>query len=207
MTCGDIENDFEGQKRYLSPVNECEWAGSTCDQTLCITSIIFEEENNVQGTTPAELGDLEILEVISLEAQIIGGTLPANLAKPKNLRIIDFDFNRLTGSIPEEFYFIPGLEQLDLNNNRLTGTIGSSVGNLQSLIFLQLHFNQMSGTFPVELTDTPVLVAEFQNNNFFGTMPLCVGAEGQNVGAISTDCGPESGAPVTCGADCGCECF
>lgn len=51
------------------------------------------------------------------------------------------------------------------------------------------------------------MVAEFQFNSFVGSMPLCIGAPGQTVGALSVDCGPASGATVTCGEGCGCECF
>mmetsp|Transcript_19074 Transcript_19074/g.23640 ORF Transcript_19074/g.23640 Transcript_19074/m.23640 type:complete len:466 (-) Transcript_19074:358-1755(-) len=204
--CGKQDNDFKGKMAYLSPGDECEWAGNTCKEKF-IDSIIFEEEINVKGTIPMEIGEIDMLEVISMEAQVIGGTLPPEMAKPQNLRIIDYDFNRLTGTIPEEYYSLPLLEQLDFNNNFLSGTLSPSIGNLQSLIFIQLHYNQFTGTFPQELLDAPILVAEFQFNNFFGPMPLCIGAPDQTIGAISVDCGPASGAPVTCGEGCGCECF
>jgi len=51
------------------------------------------------------------------------------------------------------------------------------------------------------------VVAEFQGNLFVGDMPLCIGAPGQTIGALATDCGSASGSPITCGEDCGCECF
>jgi len=206
-TCGSLANDFEGQSPYLSGSSECEWAGSSCDEEKCIISIIFEEGNNVSGTLPQELGDLEGLEIISLETQQLGGRIPASLSNAKSLRIIDFDFNSLTGAIPEEIFTISTLEQLDLNNNQLTGTMSNSISQMTSLIFIQLHFNGFSGTIPEGIAAIPLLVAEFQGNQFTGDMPLCIGEPGQTVGALSTDCGLESGELVTCGDNCGCECF
>jgi len=202
-TCGTSTNDFEDQVAYLSPENECDWAGSSCDIDLCITRIIFEENINLRGTLPFEFGDLEGLEVLSLETQQIGGTIPSTLSKPP-LRIIDFDFNRLIGTIPESLYTITTLEQLDLNNNLLTGSISNNIGNLSALFFLQLHFNQFTGSYPTSLVQSPLIIAEFQNNNFEGNMPLCIGAAGQTVTAVSIDC-PNNNDP--CGPDCGCECF
>jgi len=202
------EDDFEGQKPYLSDFNECEWAGSSCDIDKCIIGMDFEEQNGLGGTLPEELGDLEGLQLLSLENQNITGSIPATLSKAKNLRRIDFDFNLLTGEIPEEIYTLSDLEQLDLNNNKLTGTLSNSIGNLKKLIFIQLHFNEFTGTFPRGLEDTGLLVAQFQNNNFRGLMPLCISDENdQVIGALSADCGEESGSPVICGRGCGCECY
>ena len=39
-SCG-FEDPFVGDKRFLSAVNECEWAGITCDQHMCVDQIEF----------------------------------------------------------------------------------------------------------------------------------------------------------------------
>ena len=38
--CG-MEFPFEGESRFLSPVNECQWAGIECNEDLCVTEIEF----------------------------------------------------------------------------------------------------------------------------------------------------------------------
>jgi hypothetical protein len=38
--CG-LESPFVGKDRFLSEVNECVWAGITCDMDLCVTEIEF----------------------------------------------------------------------------------------------------------------------------------------------------------------------
>lgn len=204
--CGSTDNDFEGQKPFLSGVNECEWAGiNACNADKCITKIVFEEQNDLFGTIPEELRVLEFLEVISLEDQAIGGPLPSGLGEIMPLRVIDFDFNQLTGSIPDSYYSLENLVELDLNDNKLTGTISDNIDGMLSLEFMQLHFNKFTGTIPDSIVNVETLtVAEFQDNGFTGDVPLCMGSsETPDLVALSADCLSK----VTCGSDCGCECF
>jgi len=70
---------------FLAPVNECGWFGLSCDADLCITEIIFES-NNVAGTIPFELEQLEGLQVISLEQGTLTSTIPTSLGTLTNLR-------------------------------------------------------------------------------------------------------------------------
>jgi hypothetical protein len=51
--CG-AEEPFVAATRFLSSVNECEWAGISCIDD-CITEIEFEE-NALNGTIPTEIG-------------------------------------------------------------------------------------------------------------------------------------------------------
>jgi len=198
---------------YLSAVNECEWFGSACNVDLCITEIIFEQ-NNVAGTLPFELENLGDLEVLSLEQGGLTKRIPSDIGELSKLRILDLDFNSLTGPIPETIYNLTSLEQLDLNTNALTGTLSKSVGNLTNLLLLQLYENNMTGTIPTELGNVKTLViGEFFNNTFTGTMPESVCDNRANpvgigmITGLTSDCFPNPTPQIECICCTGCAVF
>jgi len=213
-TCGELRNDlyrgfqvrngFNGGNAFLSAGDVCDWYGLACNMDKMIDDIDFEEENNVAGYLPEEIGHLESLKKISLESQRIGGTLPQSIGYLKSLTILDLDYNEIGGKLPESITKLRNLGQLDLNNNQFTGTLSNDIGDMSSLVYLSLHNNRFSGTFPKELVFCPLVVAEFKNNNIEGHMPLCVGAPWQTVEAITCDCATGS---VTCDDGCQCQCF
>lgn len=211
-TCSEGDVDCSGTS-YLSPVHECEWFGSACNTDLCVTEIIFEQ-NNVAGTLPFELENLVDLEVLSLEQGSLTETIPSDIGELSKLRILDLDFNSLSGTIPEDIYNLTNLEQLDLNTNSLTGTLSTSVGKLLSLRLLQVYENKMTGTIPTELGNVKTLViGEFFNNTFTGTMPQSVcdnRADPVGIGLISgltSDCFPNPTPQIDCRCCTGCAVF
>jgi len=211
--CGQVGPCGGGGKSFLSDKNECEWSGITCNNDDCVTEIVFES-NNVGGSLPTELAQLNDLEVISLEQGTLASTIPAQLGSLSNLRIIDLDFNMLTGRIPESIYGLTNLEQLDLNSNKLIGTLSNNVGNLQELRLIQLYENLMVGTVPNSLGSLDNLViAEFFNNTFTGTMPQSVcdnRAPPAGTGAITgltSDCFPGPVPQIECSCCTGCAVF
>jgi len=203
----------QGSINYLRPVHECEWFGSFCNADLCITEIVFEL-NNVAGSIPFELEQLNDLEVLSLEQGSITSSIPASLGTLSNLRILDLDFNTITGSIPEEIYGLIKLDELDLNNNRITGTLSPSIGDLSELRLLQVYENLMTGEIPEELGDIETLViGEFYNNSFTGVMPVSVcqnrlpPAGTGSISGLTSDCWPNPVPQLQCDCCTGCAVF
>jgi len=209
LDCGNKseEGAFFGKSAFLSPSNVCEWAGTSCDKKERITALEFEEENNMAGTLPMEIGFLKKLETIFFEGQKIGGTIPASFGQLRNLKEINLASNQLFGSIPDQLYSLSSLKVLDLDNNNLSGTLGSKIGKMTSLKELQLQSNHFYGTFPAALTTIPLVEAEFQFNNFSGELPLCVNRRSKTIKSVSSDCGAFSGASVYCGEKCDCNCY
>jgi hypothetical protein len=71
----------EGDKAWLTPVYECEWAGITCRvETNCVDRIEFER-NGLGGILPFELKDLDDLRFLILERGTIQGTIPVEFGK------------------------------------------------------------------------------------------------------------------------------
>ena len=85
---------------------------------------------NVKGTIPPQIGNLTMLEELTLEGNDL-----------------------LSGQIPPELGKLTELRTLNLSNNNLSGPIPPELGNLTMLRTLHLSNNALSGCVPVELSD------------------------------------------------------
>ena len=107
--------------------------------------------NQLTGPIPAELGNLADLERLYLQENQLSGSIPPELGNLANLERLDLSSNQLTGPIPPELGNLANLEEIRLHNNQLTGPIPPELGNLASLQFLYLYDNQLTGPIPPEL--------------------------------------------------------
>lgn len=113
--------------------------------------------NWLTGSIPRDLGDLPLLFDLVLISNLLTGEIPAELANLSNLKWLELSDNRLEGSIPPELGRLSKLENLYLDVNRLEGPIPAELGNLRNLTFLKLHDNQLEGPIPPVLGDLPRL--------------------------------------------------
>ena len=121
--------------------------------------------NNLNGSIPAELGNLSNLAYLNLGSNQLSGSIPAELGNLSNLEYLDLDGNQLSGSIPAELGNLSNLDHLDLNDNQLSGSIPAELGNLSNLITLWLDGNQLSGGIPPELGNLGMLHYLWLNGN------------------------------------------
>ena len=129
------------------PQTECSWNGVTCDsygQVLQIDLI----NNNLVGTLPVDIGNLQSLVQLNLSNNQLSGEIPVNLSLLRNLQELRLDNNSLTGIVPNQLFQLSGLQILQLNNNQLTGSIGSRISSMQSLLSVNISHNQFTGDFP-----------------------------------------------------------
>ncbi|XP_039017454.1 leucine-rich repeat protein 1-like [Hibiscus syriacus] len=82
-------------------------------------------KNNIQGTIPVELGNLNSLISLDLYNNI-SGTIPRSLGKLKHLVFLRLNDNKLTGPIPRELGGVSSLKVVDVSNNDLCGPIPTS---------------------------------------------------------------------------------
>lgn len=140
--------------------------------------------NNLNGTLPNELGQLNKLIKITLSNnQNLTGNIPENIFNVDSLvwlaigncaylKSISFRENFLTGLIPSDIGNIDSLQFLYLFDNQLTGPIPPELGNCTNLWELQLNNNQITGTIPAELTNLENLTTLDLNNNLLsGKLP------------------------------------
>jgi len=134
------------------------WYGVECD---CHGNIIRLSliDNSLQGTIPAELGQITSLSEIYLHntvkaspgymnpyANDIVGPMP-NLGGLSSLRVLDISLNSIE-SLPVDIHSNTNLEVLSATGNRIT-SLPNGLGNLVKLRILELEDNQIAGIFPI----------------------------------------------------------
>ena len=125
-----------------------DWDGVTVGGTPPRVVGLSINSRGLDGTIPAELGDLTGLQRLHLFENRLTGPIPAELGKLANLQSLDLGENRLTGQIPVDLARLSNLRALDLGGNRLSGPIPSLLGDLDNLVEVDLSGNDMRGCAP-----------------------------------------------------------
>ncbi len=132
--------------------------------------------NEIAGGLPVELGTLSKLQGLYLAHNVFTGTIPSQLGNLPDLDYLGLNNNKLAGPIPSELGALTSLRHLYLADNRLTGSVPSELGNLTGLQFLWLTNNLLEGTIPTELSQLPGLLRLYlDNNNLSGELPAQLG--------------------------------
>lgn len=151
------------------PVNS--WYGITV-QANRVKKIILNS-NNLNGTLPPELGQLDVLVTfaVSNTADLIG-EIPDELFQIDSLNELCIGNCSITGPILNSIGNCLYLTELTLCQNNLTGTIPPEIGNLTNLKFLLLFDNNLTGPIPPELGNcTNLIELHLHNNNLEGELP------------------------------------
>ena len=134
------------------------------------------EGNQLNGTIPAELGNLTFLSSLYLHTNQLSGAIPSDLGNLSNLIYLEINHNRLSGAIPSELGSLSELTDLRLHRNQLSGQIPSELGNLNDLTILGLSDNQLTGSIPTELGNLTNLTSlGLSGNQLTGSIPTEVG--------------------------------
>jgi hypothetical protein len=160
---------------WLRPAGtECTWEGVVCSSGSVSELYLFN--NSLNGSIPAELGNLTNLTWLNLETNSLTGSIPAELGNLTNLTRLDLLGNSLTGSIPTELGNLTNLTKLLLYQNSLSGSIPSELGNMTSLEIAHLQENSLTGSVPAELGNLTNLTQLILNNNSLsGSIPAELG--------------------------------
>jgi hypothetical protein len=81
--------------------------------------------NNMTGSLPNTLGDLQQLALLDLGANQIEGSIPQTLGGLQQLAFLSLDTNQIEGTIPQTLGDLQQLAHLALWHNRLTGVVPS----------------------------------------------------------------------------------
>ena len=132
--------------------------------------------NQLSGSIPTELGNLNQLADLHLGENQLSGNIPPQLGSLTNLIWLDLENNQLSGSVPTELGNLNQLTELDLYQNQLSGSIPSQLGNLTNLQYLWLGNNQLSGSIPISLGNlTQLTDLGLWGNQLNGSIPLSTG--------------------------------
>ena len=196
-TDGDnwIDNDNWDISRVPSEQELATWVGVSLNEGF-LASLVMEA-NNLRGTLPPELenlqslrllgllenegltgpippefGNLEQLQGLGLSGNSLSGPIPPELGKLERLRGLYLGGNSLSGSIPPELGGLEQLQELWLHRNSLSGSIPPELGNLEQLLSLDLWGNSLSGPIPPELGNLEQLQSLYLwRNSLSGPIP------------------------------------
>lgn len=148
----------------------CTWQGVTCEGNR-VKSLQLQN-NNLVGTLPNAISNLDMATLINLSNNNLTGSLPFSIPGLDNIEVFNLSNNGLSGGIPPEFGLLTSLKVLALDNNALTGTIPPDLGYLIELKTLRLNNNLLSGDIPPELGNlTELEELWLQDNDLSGDLP------------------------------------
>jgi Leucine-rich repeat (LRR) protein len=132
--------------------------------------------NNLSGTIPASIGDLDVLRDLYLYGNQLTGSIPPEIGNLTKLEYLYLYENQLTGSIPPEIGNLTKLEYLYLYENQLTDSIPPEIGSLTHLTDLFLYNNQLTGPIPPEIGGLTLLTRLYLYlNDLTGSIPPEIG--------------------------------
>ena len=166
---------WSNSKNWLSDKPVSEWHGIGTNSAGRVVALNLRE-NNLTGSLPAEIGDLEYLETLHLYDNEIPGPIPPELGQLRRLRILFLHNCGMYGPIPPEIGRLTDLEVLNLNGNELSGSIPPEIGGLTSLKWLWMWGNLLTGSIPAELGQLENLEQlRLGNNALTGPIPPQLG--------------------------------
>jgi len=132
-------------------------AGTDCDPCLWY------------GVTCDNLGNVIELDLFNNN---LVGTVPQTMEQLDKLRTLKLMNNSLSGTFPDIWTEMTAMEFVDLSNNNFTGTMPTSLSNMQKLNTLYIENNSLTGQLLPEIGDLPLInVFWIKNNNMEGCYP------------------------------------
>ena len=104
--------------------------------SLSLSDSILQENNQLSGPLPTQLGKLTNLEIFYLDTNNFTGSIPTEIGLMTSLSFVDLRGNSLKGSIPSEMGLLSNLRAIRLEGNGFTGTIPFEVASLEKLEIL-----------------------------------------------------------------------
>jgi CHU_C Type IX secretion signal domain len=119
------------------------WYGILLNAQGCVTYIDLDglpnfglsvsTGNNLTGTLPNSLGNLQSLQALFLNRNNLSGTIPATLGNLTNLAWLNLGKNKFTGSIPDSLTKLTNLIWFSAAANQLTSNVPSNLANLPNM--------------------------------------------------------------------------
>ena len=163
-----------GNLNWAANLAVSDWDGVTIANNR--VSKLEIDDQGLNGTIPAELGNLANLDRLYLGYNDLSGAIPPELGNLANLTMLVLNWNRLTGAIPAELGNLANLDQLHISYNDLSGEIPAELGNLSNLRKLILSGNQLTGEIPAELDNLANLwTLHLNDNRLTGEIPSQLG--------------------------------
>ena len=146
-------DNWTNNDNWCTDVPLSEWYGVTMDYYNEKVTLLNLNDNNLSGTIPEEIENLD-LSTLNLSNNQLTGEMPASIGNVSTLYYLNIANNKLTGSIPSELGKLANLEYCYLFGNQLEGTLPESLANLTKLSVMDFSGNMLGGDLPEAVTAT-----------------------------------------------------
>ncbi|MDQ3141318.1 MAG: T9SS type A sorting domain-containing protein [Bacteroidota bacterium] len=147
------------------------WGGVALDANGCVTGLSLSN-NNLNGTLPAEIGNLSELRNLYLFGNRISGIIPDGIGQLILLENLILDDNLIDGPLPNSLGDLTLLRVFSIGGNMLDGNFPAMILNNTNLIQLNLSNNLFSGNLPFALSRLSQLnLFDISDNRFEGSLP------------------------------------
>jgi Leucine-rich repeat (LRR) protein len=136
----------------------------------------ISSNKGVQGSIPAEIGNMPSLSDLMLYNNSITGTIPSSLRNLSRLTKLSLKTNYLEGSIPDGIGNNPYLRVIQLSTNNLSGLLPPSLYNLSSVYYFYVAVNKLHGRLPSDLGKglPSIQSIGIGGNRFTGALPQSI---------------------------------
>lgn len=148
--------------------------GYLSDNVFALTSLQYFDVsgNDLEGTIPTAIGDMQELRYLNLGSNKFSGAIPSVIGTISTLKYLFLMDANLTGTIPRTFGRLNNLNTLVLGFNKFSGTLPDTLGKLSSLLYLDVSFNVLTGSLADRMGDLSNIQAmDVSHNHLTGTVP------------------------------------
>ena len=142
------------------------------DHMTLLKELWMDENDDITGSIPSEVGNLGNLESLHLHETGISGSIPSELGDLSNLTRLRLNDTDISGSIPSELGDLDKVTYLDLSDTDISGSIPPELGDMSKLRYFYLYNTDLSGSLPSELGDLgDLLRLRLNDTDLTGAMP------------------------------------
>uniref|UniRef100_A0A7S1VKF4 Leucine-rich repeat-containing N-terminal plant-type domain-containing protein n=2 Tax=Grammatophora oceanica TaxID=210454 RepID=A0A7S1VKF4_9STRA len=178
-----------GVNSWLTPSNECNWIGVTCDENSDIVELELRDIL-LEGTGDKDLGWAPTLwemkklqKLVMLETGLNAPSIPNSISGLSSLEQLTIIPHRIGRNLPNALFRLTNLKILELvgesdadNENRLEGVLPTAIENLAQLEQLVLQNTLIGGPIPTQLGSlTQLKELTLMNSSFNGSIPTTIG--------------------------------
>lgn len=146
-----------------------------------LTQLYIDQNPDLGGSIPAEIGQLKKLVNFNISKTAIGGAIPAEIAGLDALQNFMSFTNKLSGELPDVWDQMASLKLIQIYDDNdatkrqmnITGALPASIGRCKTLTSVWLYNLNLTGNIPESWASLPtsVLQVRIMGNRLTGVVP------------------------------------
>ena len=137
--------NWKANTKWLTNAPIEEWHGVTTDGAGRVTHLKLHS-NDLAGTLPREIGDLDRMRELVLWNNEITGSVPHQIGDLTRLTDLWLSSNQFSGALPSRMSDLTRLKQLRLSGNRFTGCVPTGLRSVTDNDVASLNLSDCSVT-------------------------------------------------------------